>query len=76
MSRCAAEKKNPKISHFFGLRRHFSRKFSYSLSPHDFSKRLKIRNFGKNKKVSSRWVDVQQKGKFQKSHFFGLWRRF
>ena len=32
---------------------------AFSLSPHDFSERLKIWNFDKNKKVLSRWVDVQ-----------------
>ena len=65
-------KKKRKKSHCFGLWRHFSRKCSYSLSPHDFSKRLKIWNFGKNKKVSSRWVDVQQQRKFWKKSFFWL----
>ena len=34
---------------------------AFSLSPHDFSERLKIYNFGNNKKVSSRREDVQQK---------------
>ena len=68
--RCATEKKNPKKSHFFGLRSNFSRKFLYSLSPHDFSKRLKIWNFDRNKKVSSWWVDVQQQRKFRKKSFF------
>ena len=40
------------------------------LSPHDFSERLKIWNFGNNKKVSSWWVDVQQQRKFRKKTFF------
>ena len=34
---------------------------AFSGPPHDFSERLKIWNFGKNKKVSSRRGDVQQK---------------
>ena len=38
--------------------------------PHDFSERLKIWNFGKNKKVLSWWVDVQQQRKFLKKLFF------
>ena len=42
---------------------------AFFLSPHDFSERLKIWNFGKDKKVSSRWVDVQQKENFEKVIF-------
>ena len=42
--------------------------------PHDFSERLKIWNFGKNKKVFSQWVDVQQKKNPKKVIFWPLGR--
>ena len=42
------------------------------LSPHDFSERLKIWNFGNNKKVASQWADVQQQRKFEKKLIFRL----
>ena len=42
----------------------FGRKFTLFCPPtHDFSEWLKTWNFDKNSKVSSRWVDVQQKRK-------------
>ena len=43
---------------------------AFSLSPQDFSERLKIWNFGNNKKVTSRREDVQEKNKFRKKSFF------
>ena len=46
------------------------------LVPHDFSERLKICNFVNDKKVSSRWVDVEEQIKIEINHFFGLWRFF
>ena len=41
-----------------------------TLSPHDFSERLKIWNFGNNKKVAPWCVDVQEKKKNEKKLFF------
>ena len=38
--------------------------------PHDFSERLKICNFDKNKKVAPRCVDVQEKKKIRKKVIF------
>ena len=49
---------------------------AFSLPPPDFSERLKIWNFGKDKKVSSRRGDVQQKKKIRKKSFFRPLGRF
>ena len=65
-------KKIQKKSFFLACGVIFSRKLTFCLSPRDFSERLKIWKFDKNKKVSSRWVEVQQKRKFWKKSFF--WR--
>ena len=50
MSRCATAKKISKKNIFLACGVVFSRKLTSCLSPYDFSKRLKIWNFGKNKK--------------------------
>ena len=70
MGRCATSKKISMKVIFLACGVVFSRKLTFCLSPHDFSKRLKIWNFGINKKVSSRWIDVQQQRKFRKKVIF------
>ena len=69
-------KENFEKWHFLACGVVFSRILTFCLSPHDFSKRLKIWNFDKIKKVSSRRGNLQQKKKNWKKSFFRPLGRF